>query len=60
LLREQISDTEDKVPFLGDLPGIGRLFRTSQEKGTKTAIMLFVTVKLLDPAGQALNDFARN
>ena len=52
LMREDVQKVEDKVPFLGDIPLAGRLFRTSAEQHTKRNLIMFVTASLLDPAGQ--------
>ena len=42
---------EDRIPFLGDLPLIGRLFRSSYEKSEKRNLLIFVTARLVDPNG---------
>lgn len=52
---ESVADTEDKIPFLGDLPVIGRGFRSSSSKTTKRALTIFVTVRLVDPGGNPIN-----
>jgi general secretion pathway protein D len=52
LIREDVQDVEDKVPLLGDLPVIGRLFQTKAEDHFKRNLMIFVTAKLIDPAGR--------
>jgi general secretion pathway protein D len=54
LMREDVQHTQDKVPLLGDLPLLGRLFRTEAEQRDKRNLMIFVTAKLIDPAGQVL------
>jgi general secretion pathway protein D len=54
LIREDVQDVEDKVPVLGDLPLIGRLFQTKAEDHFKRNLMIFVTAKLIDPAGREL------
>ncbi len=54
LIREDVQDVEDKVPFLGDLPIIGRLFQTKAEDHFKRNLMIFVTAKLIDPSGQPI------
>lgn len=54
LLREDIQQTEDKVPILGDIPIAGRLFRTTADQHIKRNLIMFVTASLLDPAGQPL------
>jgi len=51
LIREDIQDIQDKVPFLGDLPIIGRAFRSSVELHLKRNLTIFVTAQLMDPAG---------
>lgn len=40
--------------MLGDLPFIGRLFQTKAEDHYKRNLMIFVTAKLIDPAGQTV------
>ena len=42
------STTLTKVPFLGDLPGIGALFRDSQKTNSKAELLIFVTPRILD------------
>jgi len=37
-----------KVPFLGDLPGIGRLFRKEMRTTGKREILIFITPKVID------------
>ncbi|MFO1440212.1 MAG: Amuc_1098 family type IV pilus outer membrane protein [Verrucomicrobiaceae bacterium] len=52
LIREDVQDVEDKLPILGDLPFIGRLFRSESEQHFKRNLMIFVTAYLIDPSGQ--------
>ena len=54
LIREDVQQVEDKVPFIGDLPIIGRLFRTKAEEHFKRNLIIFVTAELIDPSGQRL------
>lgn len=44
----------DKVPFLGDLPLLGRLFQSRGEEIQREAIIFSVTAQILDPAGREL------
>ena len=37
-----------KVPFLGDLPGLGNLFRTTGTSAEKAELLIFVTPKILE------------
>jgi type IV pilus assembly protein PilQ len=36
------------VPFLGDLPGIGALFRTTTNVSDKAELLIFVTPRILN------------
>lgn len=54
LIREDVQDVEDKVPILGDIPILGRLFQTKAEDHFKRNLMIFVTAHLIDPSGQRL------
>lgn len=51
LTREETKKVRDKVPLLGDLPAVGRLFRSSGEGATKRNLLIFVTARLVSPGG---------
>ena len=52
-LREaRVVRYEDKVPILGDLPLVGRLFRSEGEKRSRRAVMIFAKVNIVDPTGR--------
>ncbi|MFK5923475.1 MAG: type II and III secretion system protein [Verrucomicrobiota bacterium] len=51
LMREDVQDVEDKVPLMGDLPLVGRLFRSSSEQHLKRNLTIFVKAVIMDPAG---------
>jgi general secretion pathway protein D len=55
LIREDISTVEDKVPVLGDIPLVGRLFRSKGEQAVKKNLLMFVTVRILRPDGEPFN-----
>ena len=40
-------DTEAKVPFLGDLPGVGNLFKTKTKQANKQEMLIFITPKVI-------------
>ena len=42
LIQDQMTDGEDSVPLLGDLPVVGHLFRYSSRKRNKTNLMVFL------------------
>ncbi|MEO8671839.1 MAG: type IV pilus secretin PilQ [Tahibacter sp.] len=42
------SDTVKKVPFLGDVPGLGALFRNKVGKNNKAELLIFVTPRILN------------
>jgi len=45
------SKTKDKVPLLGDLPLVGRLFRSESSQKSKKNLMIFVTPTIINPDG---------
>lgn len=40
-------EDETKVPFFGDLPGVGNLFKTKTRTATKNELLVFITPKML-------------
>ena len=52
LMREDVQKTEDRTPILGDIPLVGRLFRTNVDQHIKRNLVIFVTARLVNPAGQ--------
>ncbi|HLW34509.1 MAG TPA: Amuc_1098 family type IV pilus outer membrane protein [Chthoniobacterales bacterium] len=55
LMREDVQKVEDRTPFIGDLPLVGRLFRTNVDQHIKRNLIIFVTARLVNPAGQLIN-----
>jgi general secretion pathway protein D len=51
LTREDVKKVNDKVPLLGSLPIVGRLFRTKGESTQKRNLLIFVTAHLVNPGG---------
>ncbi|MDT8382810.1 MAG: type IV pilus secretin PilQ [Gammaproteobacteria bacterium] len=45
--EQETRNESDRVPFLGDLPFIGVLFRTTRELSKKSELLIFVTPKIL-------------
>jgi general secretion pathway protein D len=56
LIREDVQKTEDKVPIIGDIPLVGRAFRTNVDQHIKKNLVIFVTAKIITPAGLPLNE----
>ena len=54
LMREDVQNVEDKVPILGDIPIIGRLFQTKGENRIKSNLIIFVTAQIIDATGRPL------
>lgn len=45
----------DKIPFLGELPLIGRLFQSQSEKAERKNMLVFVTARRLGTDGSAIS-----
>ena len=43
LMQRSKTQADSKIPFLGDIPGIGALFRRRQKADAKTELMIFLT-----------------
>ena len=41
------TDTETRVPVLGDLPGVGNLFKSKSRSANKTETLVFITPKMV-------------
>ncbi len=54
LVREDVQSVEDKTPIIGDVPIIGRLFRSKVDQHIKRNLIIFVTAKLVNPAGDLI------
>lgn len=50
LRRKTMSDAREAIPFLGELPGIGKLFSSTQLDDSTTEMFIFMTPKIIsDP-----------
>lgn len=54
LMREDVQMVNDKVPILGDIPIIGRLFQTNGENRIKSNLIIFITAQIIDATGRPL------
>jgi type II secretory pathway component GspD/PulD (secretin)/tetratricopeptide (TPR) repeat protein len=55
LISEDIRNTKDKLPVLGDLPLFGRFFRSEAKVNQKKNLVIFVTPTIIDPAGNRVH-----
>lgn len=53
LISDELSTSDQRVPLLGDIPGLGRLFRSDASKNTKQNLMVFIRPRILRD-GQSL------
>ena len=53
LLQDDYSQAEDKVPLLGDIPGVGNLFRSERRTRNKTNLMVFLRPVVVRDAAAA-------
>jgi len=65
LITSQTQNETDKVPVIGDLPIVGRLFQSQTKAAIKRNLMIFVTATIVDPAGNRIHSddelpFAQN
>lgn len=56
LISDNVSTRRDKVPVLGDVPVLGRLFRSESSVKTKKNLLILVTPTIIDPAGKRVHD----
>ena len=55
LISSTVQSTKDKIPMLGDLPLVGRLFQSQTKTSVKKNLMVFVTATMVDPAGNRVH-----
>ena len=55
IISDVLTERYDKVPVLGELPLVGRLFQSRGLQATKTNLLIFLTCRLIKPDGSLLN-----
>ena len=55
LANSELDTRLDKIPFLGDLPLIGRLFQRQSETSSRSNLLFFVTARLISDSGNQVN-----
>jgi general secretion pathway protein D len=58
VLSEKRTQINDKVPFLGDIPFLGKLWQNKVTQVERKNVLFFVTVKVIDAAGQPIRPVA--
>jgi len=58
LMQDRTSNDTAKVPLLGDVPGVGGLFRRTEKKRTKTDLVILLTPTVMGP-GEVAETTAR-
>lgn len=58
VMEERRVDIQDKVPVIGDIPLIGRLWQTKVSQTSKKHVIFFITVTVIDPSGHRINQVA--
>ncbi|MCH9608558.1 MAG: Type 3 secretion system secretin [Chlamydiales bacterium] len=48
LRRKNTQDSKDSLPFLGEIPGVGKLFSTTKRGDNSTEMFVFITPKIID------------
>lgn len=54
LRRKASQDKEEKIPFLGDIPGLGKLFGATKLRSNDTEMFIFITPKIILDAKEQL------
>jgi type IV pilus assembly protein PilQ len=48
--RESELQVQDRVPFLGDLPYVGNLFKTTTKSTARSELLVFITPRIISDA----------
>ena len=48
LMRDKVGESESKIPFLGDIPLLGWLFKSKTTSNNKVSLLLFLTPYIID------------
>jgi type IV pilus assembly protein PilQ len=51
LVKTQLSKEKTKTPFLGDIPGLGLLFRQTKDSVEQRTLLTFITARIITPDG---------
>jgi len=59
IIKDDVSNMDDNVPFLGKLPFIGRFFQSKATTKTKKNLLIFLTCRLVNPDGTPIRERKR-
>jgi general secretion pathway protein D len=57
LKRNSTEEGREKIPFLGDIPGIGKLFGTSKMNNSSTEMFIFITPHIMGDSKEEQKKF---
>lgn len=57
IIKDYTITINDKIPFLGDIPLVGELFKSKASSVQKTNLLVFVTARMLKPDGSPYFQF---
>ena len=60
LTREEVKTVNDKIPVLGNIPLIGRLFQSSAESYSKRNLLIFVSASIVSRGGSPVREVIQN
>lgn len=55
VMQDRRVNIQDKVPVIGDIPLVGQFWKSKVDQVDKKAFVVFVSVRVLDPSGQPVN-----
>ena len=56
LTREEVKTVNDKIPVLGNIPFVGRLFQSSAESYQKRNLLIFVSASIVSRGGSPVRE----
>ena len=60
LTREEVKTVNDKIPVLGNLPLIGKLFQSNAESYQKRNLLIFVSASIVSKGGSPVREVIQN
>ncbi len=56
LIEKTVANSSNKVPVIGEIPIVGRLFRSRGDVESKRNLIIFITARTLNPDGSTYED----